>query len=100
MYTFRKQPYEEITKGFDLTGKLPSGITLSSATVSAVNAATDIDATGTVLGSTTATIESSIKMKVKCISGSHGVDYKITFKGTLSNGEKIEEDMLMEVREL
>ena len=100
MYTFRKQPFEEITKGFDLTGKLPTGVTISSATVSAVNDATGFDATSTVLGSTTATIESNIKMKVKCIAGDNGVDYKITFKGILNNGEKIEEDMLMEVRDL
>ena len=99
MDKFRKQPYEIIIRGFDKTGLLDTGVTISSAAVSAINMATGADATATVLDAPTAVIESSTKMKCIVKAGTAGTDYKITFKATLSSGEQIEDDFLMEVRE-
>jgi hypothetical protein len=95
MKTFEKQPAEAYTIAFEFAGKLPSGANLSSGTVSAIRM--DTGATdNSVLASTTATIVST-QARVKVQSGLTGVDYKITFLMTLSNGDLLEEDILMQV---
>lgn len=100
MVYFKKQPWDEIIKVIDKTGQLSNGATITSATVAAKNISTGADTTNTVLGSSTATIESGVRMKVLCRAGTHGEDHKITFRATLSSGEKFEEEMTMLVREI
>jgi hypothetical protein len=59
--------------------------------------ATDTGATdNSVLASTTATIVGT-QARVKVQSGTTGIDYKITFLVTLSDGSVLEEDVLMQV---
>ncbi|BFU90161.1 MAG: hypothetical protein NTAFB01_13480 [Nitrospira sp.] len=95
MEQFEKQPAEAYTIAFEFSGKLPTGANLSSGTVSVVRL--DTGATdNTVLASTTATIVGT-QARVKVQSGTTGIDYKITFLVTLSNGDVLEEDVLMQV---
>lgn len=95
MKSFEKQPGESYTIAVEFAGKLPSGASLLSGTVSAVRL--DTGATDTsVLASTTATIVGT-QARVKVQAGASGVDYKITFLLTLSNADLLEEDVLMHV---
>jgi hypothetical protein len=95
MKMFEKQPAESWPIAVEFSGKLPSGASLSSGTVSAIR--TDTGATdNSVLASTTATIVGT-QARVKVQSGTTGIDYKITFLVTLSDGSVLEEDVLMQV---
>lgn len=95
---FTKQPLESYTIAVEFAGKLPSGATLASGTVSAVrmdNGATD----NSVLASTTMTIVGT-QARVKVQGGLSGIDYKLTCLITLSNSDLLEEDVTMEVESL
>lgn len=96
---FIKQPNEERVRGPDFTGKLSSGVTVASATVSARKLSDDSDASDDVLDSTTAATTDTTALAT-CIGGTAGEQYKITFLVTLSNGEVLEEEMVMTVRDL
>lgn len=92
---FLKQPAESYTIAVEFAGKLPSGASLSSGTVSAIRL--DTGATdNSVLASTTATI-SGTQARVKIQAGTAGVKYKLTFLVTLSNGDIFEEAVAMDV---
>lgn len=99
---FAKQSSEEYTIGVDFSavGKLPSGVTISSGTVSAIDTWDGSSASLIVLGSTTATISSGNVAKVRVKGGVSGKVYKITFLLTLSDAGKLEEDLSMTVWEL
>lgn len=92
---FEKQSAEAYTIAIEFSGKLPSGATLSSGTVTAQNTTTGLT-DNTVLGSTTATI-SGTQAKVKVQAGTNQVTYKITFTLTLSDASILEEDIRMKV---
>jgi hypothetical protein len=95
MIRFLKQPSETYTIAVEFSGKLPSGASLSSGTVSATRM--DTGATdNSVLASTSATI-SGTQARVRVKQGVSGVAYKITFVVTLSNTDILEEDVLMHV---
>lgn len=95
---FTKQPAESFTIAVEFAGKLPSGASLVSGTVSAVR--TDTGATdNTVLASTTATIVGT-QARVKVQAGTSGIDYQVTFLCTLSNGDVLEEDLTMDVESI
>lgn len=95
---FAKQPAESYTIAVEFLGKLPSGVSLSSGTISAVRL--DTGATdNSVLASTTATIVGT-QARVRVQAGTGGIDYKLTFLCTLSNGDLLEEDVVMEVESL
>lgn len=92
---FSKQPAESYTIAVEFAGKLPTGASLSSGTVSALRL--DTGATdNSVLASTTATIVGT-QARVKVQAGTSGLDYKITWLMTLSNGDILEEDVTMDV---
>ena len=93
-----KQPQERYTMGFGFTGYLPAGATLSSGTVSAVRLDTGA-ADNSVLDSLALTI-SGDQALVRVKDGLDGVDYKLTFLVTLSNGDVLEEDLIVQVRNL
>jgi hypothetical protein len=97
MIRFVKQPAETYTVAVEFAGKLPSGASLSSGTVSATRM--DTGATdNSVLASTSATI-SGTQARVRVKQGVSGVPYKLTFVVTLSNADILEEDVLMHVIE-
>jgi hypothetical protein len=93
---FIKQPAESYTIAVEFTGKLPTGATLTSGTVSAVRLDTGA-ADNSVLASTTATIVGT-QARVKVQAGTSGVDYKVSFLVTLSNSDLLEEDIEMRVQ--
>jgi len=95
MNTFTKQPSEAFTTGLEFSGKLPTGESLSSGTVTAYDPA-GTDVSSTVLSGTTATI-SGTQALIKVWAGTHGVDYRIKFVLTLTNGDILEEDLTMKV---
>ncbi len=93
---FFKQPGEKWTQAIEFAGKLPTGASLQSGTISAVRL--DTGATdNSVLVSTTLTISGTQALYTHQ-AGAHGVDYKLTALVTLSNGNLFEEDVLMLVR--
>lgn len=93
--TFSKQPAEAYTIGLEFSGKLPTGVSLSSGTVAAYDP-TGTDVSGTVLSGTTATITGT-QARIKVLAGTHGIDYRLQFLVTLSNADVLEEDVLMMV---
>ncbi len=96
--TFRKQPWEELTKATDFSEEVPAGVTVSSATISAKKKSDGSPATSDVLASGTGGTDGQrATWKVK--AGVSGQDYQITVQATMSNGDKFEEDVTMEVRE-
>lgn len=95
MNYFEKQPSETWTVAVEFSGKLPTGASLSTGTVSAIR--TDTGATdNSVLASQTLTI-SGTQAKVRVLAGSAGVKYKLTFLVTLDTSEILEEDVTMGV---
>ena len=90
-----KQPAESYTIAVEFAGKLPTGATLVSGTVSAVRLDTGA-ADNSVIASTTATIVGT-QARVKIQGGTSGVEYKLTFLVTLSNTDQLEEDLDMRV---
>lgn len=95
MHAFSKQPAEQYTIAVEFSGKLPTGASLASGAVSAVDE-DENNASSTVLGSTSATIAGT-QAKVLVKAGTDGKTYKVTFLMTLSNGDKLEEDLQMRV---
>lgn len=94
---FSKNPSEKITIAIEFSGKLPSGASLSSGTVTAYDQTAGATDTS-VLTSTTATI-SGTQSKVQVRAGTHGKNYKITFVNTLDTGDILEDEIIMQVRE-
>ena len=92
---FTKQPAESYTRAIDFTGKLPTGATLQSGTVQAIDLS-GADVSGTVLSGTSAVISGN-EARIKVLAGVHGQDYRIRFVMTLTNTDVLEEDMLMHV---
>lgn len=93
---FTKQPGERWTQAIEFSGKLPSGASLASGTINAVR--TDTGATdNSVLASTTLTITGT-QATYTHLAGLDGITYQLTALVTLSNGDILEEDVLMQVR--
>lgn len=95
--SFEKQPAENFPFAVEFGGRMPSGLTLVSCALSAINTATALT-DNTVLASTTGTIVGTNAVaRVK--AGSNGSTYKITYLVTLSDDSVLEEDVLMDVKE-
>jgi hypothetical protein len=97
MSSFTKTPSEIFTIRMDFTAKLPTGTTIQSGTVSAINATTGAD-DNSVLESTTADV-SDTEAQARVKLGVHGEDYKISFVVTLDNTDVLEEPVTMLVRD-
>jgi hypothetical protein len=98
MQEFSKQPAETYTIGIPFAGKLPTGTTVVSGTVSATDPA-GTDVTGTVLGSAVVAVVNN-EARVRVLAGEHGVEYRLRFVVTLDNSDVLEEDVLMTVENL
>jgi hypothetical protein len=96
--SFTKQPFEEITKATDFSQVVESGVTVSSGTVTAIKVGDQSDASMDVLSAGTCVV-SGLLATWKVKGGVDQEDYKITVKVTFSNGDKLEEDVTMKVRE-
>lgn len=98
LQTFSKQPSERYKIAIEWSNKLPSGASLDSGSVSAVDTTDDSDATSVVLASSTAEI-SGTQSRAIVRAGTDGTTYKITFLVTLDDGSILEEDVNMRVEE-
>ena len=98
MQIFEKQPDEVYPVTVDFTARLPSGVTIASAVGSVTNLISD-EAENTRLVNTTLTTTSTTATG-KVTGGLVGVDYRVTFKATLSDSSVLEEDLLMRVKAL
>ena len=96
--SFLKQPAETYTIRIDCTGKLPTGASLVSGLVVAMDPA-GTDVSGTVLSGGSATIVGS-EARIKVLGGTHGTTYRIRFRLTLDTADLLEEDVLMSVENL
>jgi hypothetical protein len=97
IYFDAKQVAEKLTIALDWTTRLDTGVTVSSGTVSAKRLDTGADVTSTFLASSTLSV-SGAKTSCTIQAGSDGVTYQLTYLLTLSNGNILEEDTLIEVR--
>lgn len=98
LQSFEKQPDEQYFIAIEWQGKLPTGTALVSGAVAATRYP-DLVTDNTVLASTVA-IVSGTQSLVRVKLGEHGRDYRVTFLMTLSNGDILEEDVLMQVRQI
>lgn len=98
MEFFDKQPAEAYLIAIEWSGKLPVGATLVSGTVEATRFP-DLVVDNSVISNTLASVAGTQSI-IKVLNGTHGQDYRITFMMTLSNGDLLEEDVLMQVRAL
>ena len=96
MIELEKQPSENKPLAIEFKGKLPSGLSLLSGTVSAVRL--DTAAVDNSILSTTVLTISGTQAIFRYLGGVSGVDYKITALVTLSDTVTIlEEDFLLHV---
>jgi hypothetical protein len=93
---FTKQPLEGYLIAIEWAGKLPTGASLVSGSVQATRYP-DMVTDNSVITNTLASV-SGTQSIIKVQAGLHGRDYRITFLITLSNGDLLEEDVLMQVR--
>ena len=93
---FDKQPSEEFFIAVDFSDRLATGETISSKTVTAINIATGVDATTTIIESSSIDGDN---INIKVAAGITGNDYKITILINTSGSNILEEDVVMHVVE-
>jgi hypothetical protein len=98
IFAIEKQSSERRTRSIDFLQKMPSGATISGATVACVVNSTGEVKSGSMLASTTATISGSVAAFV-VLGGENGELYKITVTATLSTGDILTADLFMRVRD-
>lgn len=91
-----KRPTEAYSIAVEFVGKLPTGTSLASGVLNAVNRTTGLT-DNTVLASTTATI-SGTQAIFKGQVGTSPTDYLITLTVTLNEGSILVEEVLLQVR--
>jgi hypothetical protein len=95
--TYIKRPSEAFSIGLEWASKLPTGVTLSSGIMSAVDRTTGADVTGDVLASPAATVNGT-QASFTGIAGASPTDYLITQTVTLSDGSVRVQEVLLQVR--
>jgi len=96
MQSFAKRPGEKYPIAVDFRDRLPPGQSITAVTASAINSATGVTASSTVLSSTTGTIDDT-KAKVTVQAGTHGINYQLTVTVGLTDGGSLEETLQMVV---
>jgi len=100
MNAFAKQPAERFTIAVEFAQQLPTGASMTSGTIEAtdpsgVDAVADVIVGGVAASASTIIIGTESRATV--YGGTHGLDYRLRFLVTLSNGNILEEDVLMRV---
>ena len=94
---YTKQPGEKETIKIDFSNRLPSGVTISSLTSAKMyKYSDDTDVSSTMITNTSVT---SPYVYVQIDDGTDGVEYYLTVKIVLDNGDNIEEDLRVLVDE-
>jgi hypothetical protein len=96
--TFEKQTAEKIPKGIEYTDRLPEGEVVQFADVKVRVYTAGTDLTGTMIEGVPTVTDTRITAMIK--GGADGTDYKITYLATCSNGTILEDDLLMQVRDI
>lgn len=96
MHVITKRPTESYSTAIDFAGLLPTGSTIVSGTLAAVNRTTGAT-DNSVLASTTATVTTTTAA-FKGQAGTSPADYLITLTVTLSTGDVLVEEVLLQVR--
>lgn len=97
MLTYVKRPTEQFSLPVDWASKIPSGATLTSGALTAVNRETGADVTASVLTSSTATVAGTVASAIGR-AGASPTDYLITMTVTLSDGSVRVQEILLQVR--
>ena len=97
--TIRMAPGQSAeTFAMEYSGKLLSGLSLSSATVSAVDVSDGSDATSDVVQNTTGTVSGTqVLYTLKTVGVSASSSFRITITAILSNGNDIPDSALLDV---
>lgn len=98
MELVEKQSREKQVLTIDYSSVLPSGVTVSSGVVEAVDGR-GADVAATLLTSTTATTTSTTA-KAVLQNGTNGERYKITMLATLSDGQVLEDDVFLLIKDV
>ena len=99
MSTLEKLAAERWGVGFDFTGKLPVGATISSGTATATDLADNSDASSTLLVSPTAVVSGAVAT-VRIQAGTRGRTYAVHLTAVLSTGtpaDQLTEALLVKV---
>jgi hypothetical protein len=90
-----KQPWEELIRYVDFVDRLATGDTIASCPITATDEeGTDVTATLITAGAISTTF---VYYTLK--GGTHGKTYTIRFKATSTAGAKVEEDVVVVVKE-
>jgi hypothetical protein len=95
---FEKQPSEQYPIAIDFEDRLPSGLSLISGQISAMDLYSGVDKSSEVLQSGIAVISGTLAI-ISIKAGANGNSYKISLQATLSDGSILEEDLIMKVLE-
>ena len=93
-----KQPYEELPRYVDFVDRIATGDTIASCTITAVDES-GVDATATIVPNG-ASAYSVAKVYYTLKGGTDGETYKVTFRAVSTAGAKVEEDLMVDVRQL
>ncbi len=91
-----KQPWESVIYEIDCSERLPSAVTISTIAAKVFDSDGD-DQSSTMIEGTPSYTGSKAYVQVK--AGADGEDYNVRIRLTLSNGEDVEDDFTLYVRE-
>jgi hypothetical protein len=93
-----KQSYEEHILTIDVSETLATGDTITAGSLSVKAYDSDeIDVTSTIISGTPSFSGTDIQMEL--IAGTDGEDYNIRVRFTTTNGEKVEDDLTLRIRD-
>jgi len=96
-----KQPFEELDCAVDFAAALAPGSTIGSIfSVSALNVETGADSSAAVIATSPAPLIIGTKVQFRAKDGADGERHKISVRIVASNGEKIEAEIYIMVKEL
>jgi len=93
----KKQPWDERQLEFDVSNALASGDTLSASLTPVVEVLLgDVVQAGMVSGTVA---KQGNKVYAKIVGGTNRVDYTVRVRVITTNGDKIEDEIIMQVRD-
>lgn len=98
IFTMIKQSAERRTRAVDFSNKLANGVTITGATIAAVNLLTQENVASSILASTTGTVSGG-NVSFIALAGTNNTDYRVTVTATLSNSDILTADVMLRVRD-
>jgi len=95
-----KQPSEKHTLTVDYTNRLPDSVTLSMASMTALNLRTRADATSNIVTGTSMTVDADgLTASGQVKNGVAGERFKLTVSALLSNTDVYQDEIILEINE-